>query len=167
MLRYIHLKKIVLLLFTIAAFQSCGEKSESKKKVKPIEISFKKEGELSFIKQKNDSLITTIDIEIAETAYETETGLMYRKSMERNQGMLFVFPDERLHAFYMKNTEFPLDLIFIKQDFTIASIQENAQPFDESPLPSKVPIQYVLEINASLAQEWQIAVGDKIVFTKN
>ncbi len=148
-------------------FQACGDETKDKQKVKTVNVVFKKEGELSIFKQKVDTLITTLDIEIAETDYETQTGLMYRKSMEKQQGMLFIFPDERLHSFYMKNTEFPLDLIFLKNDLTIASFQENAQPFDESPLPSQVPIQYVLEVNAGLAQEWLLEIGDKIVFTKN
>ena len=162
----INFKFIVALFISVMIFHSCGEKTKSKKKVKTIEVLFKKEGELSIVKQKVDTLIAKIDIEIAATDYETQTGLMYRKSMEKQQGMLFIFPDERLHSFYMKNTEFPLDLIFIKKDLTIASFQENAQPFDESPLPSQVPIQYVLELNAGLAQEWLLEVGDKIVFSQ-
>ncbi len=159
------LKSVTLALLSLLVFQACKE--TPKKKVKTAEVVFTKEGELSIIKQKVDTLITKFDIEIAESDYETQTGLMYRKSMEEDQGMLFFFPDERLHSFYMKNTEFPLDLIFIKNDLTIASFQENAQPFDESPLSSQVPIQYVLEVNAGLAQKWLLEIGDRIEFTKN
>jgi len=160
-------KPIVVLIMTILLLYACKENTGNTNKVKSVEVIFKKEGQLTIFKQKVDTLISTLDIEIAETEFETQTGLMYRKSMEKHQGMLFIFPDERLHAFYMKNTEIPLDLIFIKNDLTIASFQENAKPFDESPLPSQVPIQYVLEVNAGLAQEWLLEVGDKIVFTKN
>jgi len=159
------LKSIVLLLVAGLVVFACKE--TPKKKIKTPEVVFQKEGELLIYKQKVDTLITKIDIEIAESEYETQTGLMYRKSMARNRGMLFVFADTRPHAFYMKNTEFALDLIFIKEDLTIASFQENAQPFNEDPLPSQVPIKYVLEVNAGLAQEWLLEVGDKIVFTKN
>lgn len=163
----ISFKFIILLLAVTLAFQACGENPKSKEKVKTVDIVFKKEGELSIFKKSVDTLITKINIEIAETPYETQTGLMYRKSMKINQGMLFIFPDERQHSFYMKNTEFPLDLIFLSSDLNVASFQENAQAFDESPLPSQVPIQYVLEVNAGLAQEWLLEVGDKVVFTKN
>ncbi len=135
--------------------------------VKTEPVVFKKEGELNIIKQKVDSLLTSLDIEIAETEYETQTGLMYRSSMDANQGMLFIFPEERVHSFYMKNTEIPLDLIFIKADSTVASFQENAEPYNESGLSSQVPVKYVLEVNAGLAEKWLLEVGDKIDFKKD
>lgn len=161
------LKYLVFLSVIAVVFYSCKDNASQKEKVKAVEVVFTKEGELSLIKQKVDTLIAKIDIEIAETDFETQTGLMYRKSMAKNQGMLFVFPDERLHSFYMKNTEFALDLVFLKEDLRIASFQENAKPFDESPLSSQVPIKYVLEINAGLAQEWLLEVGDKMTYSKN
>ncbi|WP_422081369.1 DUF192 domain-containing protein [Ulvibacterium sp.] len=141
---------------------SCKE--ESKKVIKTEPIVFTKEGELQIFTTATDSILAKIDIEIAETSYETETGLMYRKGMEEYQGMLFVFEDMRLHNFYMKNTEFPLDIVYIKDNMTIASFQENAQPLDEKSLPSKVPVQYVLELNAGLVQKWGLKVGDSIAF---
>ncbi len=158
------LKIVASFFIGILTFQSC--KDEPKKIIKTEAIVFTKEGELSVFKQKTDSLVTTFDIEIAETAYETETGLMYRKSMAQNRGMLFVSPTVRMHNFYMKNTEFPLDLIFIKDDLTIASFQENAEPFNEATLSSKVPVKYVLEVNAGLVQQWGLEVGDKVIFEK-
>lgn len=159
-------QQLVLTLFIgFTTLQGC--KKENKKQVKTPEVVFQKEGELSVFKKDTDSLLVKIDIEIAESEYETQTGLMYRKSMKDRQGMLFIFEDERMHSFYMKNTEFPLDLLFIKKDLTIASFQEKAQPFDERPLPSQVPVQYVLEINAGLVEEWSLEVGDKIIFAKN
>lgn len=156
--------KILIVCILFFAFASCKE--ESKKVIKTEPIEFKKEGTLSIFKQETDSVITTFDIEIAESAYETETGLMYRKSMAQNRGMLFISPTVRMHNFYMKNTEFPLDLIYIKEDLSIASFQENAEPFNEKSLPSGVPVKYVLEINAGLVQKWGFKIGDKIVFEK-
>jgi hypothetical protein len=87
--------------------------------------------------------------------------------MEKNQGMLFIFPNEAMHSFYMKNTEFPLDIIYIDANQKIASFQKNAQPYDESGLTSKVPIKYVLEVNAGLSDEMGLQVGDSISFTRN
>lgn len=159
-------KKSLIFLSVVSFLAILSCKKTSKKVVKTTPIVFKKEGELTITKQKIDTLITSFDIEIAETEYETQTGLMYRKSMAPNQGMLFTFPDERMHSFYMKNTEIPLDLIFIKADSTIASFQENAQPYSETGLSSQVPIQFVLEVNAGLAEKWLLEVGDKIDFTK-
>ena len=162
------MRVIQFMLFVISAaftFNSCKE--ASKKVVKTEPITFTKEGVLSITKQKADTLIATFDIEFAQSAYETETGLMYRKSMQPNQGMLFIFEDEQMHSFYMKNTEIPLDIIFIKADLTIASFQENAEPFDERSLSSQVPVQYVLEVNAGVAEKLLLEVGDKIEYRKN
>lgn len=153
----------IYLMFLI--LQSCKE--ESKKVINTEDIAFTKEGDLKILRHTSDSLRVQINIEIAETDYETQTGLMYRKGMEDDQGMLFIFPDEAMHSFYMKNTQFPLDLIFIKADSTIASLQENAQPLNEQGLSSQVPVQFVLEINAGLAEEWNLEVGDKLVIHRN
>ena len=140
-------------------FTSC---KEDKKVIKQPEISFTKEGELTIHKITSDSLNITIDIEIADTEYDIQTGLMYRNTMAKNQGMLFVFDDISERSFYMKNTRIPLDLIFIDDKNTIASFQKNAKPFDESSLPSNASAKYVLEINAGLIDTWKINVGDSI-----
>lgn len=155
---------IIYLFASFLILQSCKE--ESKKVIKTEPVVFTKEGELQIFNMGTDSILTKIDIEIAETSYETETGLMYRKGMEEHQGMLFIFEDVRLHNFYMKNTEFPLDIVYVKDNMTIASFQENAQPLDEKSLPSKVPVQYVLELNAGLVQKWGLKVGDSISFNR-
>ena len=142
-------------------FTTC---KEDKKVIKQTEISFKKEGELTIFKAA-DSTKTTLDIEIADTEYDTQTGLMYRNSMETNQGMLFVFKDARKRFFYMKNTKIPLDLIYIDNTNKIVSFQKNAKPFDEASLPSNAPAKYVLEINAGLVDKWGISLGDSISFS--
>lgn len=158
------IKYIIYFFIGFLTLQACKE--EAKKVIKTEPITFKKEGELTIHKQNSDRLITTLNIEIAESEYDTQTGLMYRENIQDNQGMLFIFKEEEMHSFYMKNTEFPLDIIFIKSDFTIASFQENTEPHNEEGLSSQVPIQYVLEVNAGLAQKWVLEVGDKIVFKK-
>ncbi|MFI1745574.1 DUF192 domain-containing protein [Thalassobellus sediminis] len=150
---------IVSVLFII--FSSC---KEDKKVVKQTEVTFTKEGELSII--KSDSTKVNLDIEIADTDFDIQTGLMYRDSMEKNQGMLFVFNDFKERYFYMKNTRIPLDLIYIDDAYKIVSFQKNAKPFDESSLPSNAPAKYVLEINAGLVDTWKISVGDSINYTQ-
>jgi len=151
----------------IAAFAIlAGCKEESKKAVKTEPITFTKEGELSIYKAQSDSLIAKYNIEIAESDYETQTGLMYRESMEPDQGMLFIFPDVLFHSFYMKNTKIPLDLIFIDEELRIASYKENAQPLDETGLSSEVPVQYVLELNAGQLKQYSLEIGDRIEFKR-
>lgn len=155
-----RLIKITLVTLVLSiAFLGC--KSEPKK-IKQAKVSFTKEGELTLYKTSVDTIITTLDIEIANTPFKIQTGLMYRDSMEDNQGMLFVFPNLQERSFYMKNTRFPLDLIFLDHNKTIVSFQENAQPLNEASLPSNAMAQFVLEVNAGLAQEWLLEVGDKM-----
>jgi uncharacterized membrane protein (UPF0127 family) len=156
----------ILALSTVLVLLLASCKDNKKTVIKTEPITFTKEGILQLKKQGTDSLLTTLDIEIAETDYETQTGLMYRNTMDNNQGMLFIFPSEAVHSFYMKNTAIPLDIIFIDEDLTIASFQKEAQPFKEDGLSSKVPVQYVLEVNAGLADQWTLEVGDIVNFTR-
>lgn len=162
------MKKII---FTIAIigitlfFQSCKESNSTKSITK--EVTFTKEGELKLKKAGNDSLIKTLDLEIAETEYETQTGLMYRQSMEDNQSMLFIFKENKTRSFYMKNTEFSIDIIFINSKKEIVNIHKNAKPYDKATLPSEGPITYVLEINAGLSDNWGLEKGDKIEWVTN
>jgi len=157
-------EKIVLLVF-ILVLGSC--KTESKKAIKTAAISFTKEGELSILSTETDSIKANFDIEIAETEYETQTGLMYRPSMQQKRGMLFIFPDVSARSFYMKNTEFPLDIIYIGEGQKIVSFQKDAQPYNESSLPSNAPAKFVLEINAGLSEQLGLQVGDSISFSRN
>jgi uncharacterized membrane protein (UPF0127 family) len=92
---------------------------------------------------------------------------MYRRDMAPSQGMLFIFDSPGLHSFYMKNTLIPLDLLFIDEDLRVATIHKDAQPLDESGIPSRVPVQYVLEVRAGLAERWGVSEGDKIRFERS
>jgi hypothetical protein len=164
------MKKIFIsaaIVASLFSFYNCKDSKNSESKSLTKEISFTKEGELTLLKAENDSIIAKLDIEIADDEYSTQTGLMYRHSMAKNQGMLFVFKDSRQRSFYMKNTEIPLDIIYINSEMEIVSFQKNAKSFDETSLPSEAASQYVLEINARLSDEWKLEKGDKIKFTKN
>ena len=156
----------ILGVFSVTSV-SCKDQKPSNSAVKPIVVSFKKEGELRLKKAATDSLIITLDIEIADDAYQTQTGLMYRDSMKDNQGMLFIFPESEYRYFYMKNTKFPLDIIYLAEDKSIVSIQKDAQPMNEASLPSEAPAKYVLEVNAGLSNHWRLETGDVIEFTTN
>lgn len=158
------LKRNFLLLITLFVF-IIGSCKDEKKVVKQTEVAFTKEGELTIFKS-SDSTKISLDIEIADTDFDIQTGLMYRNQMETHQGMLFVFDDEKERFFYMKNTKIPLDLIYINADTNIVSFQKNAKPFDESSLPSNGPAKYVLEINAGLVDLWNLSEKDSIVFNK-
>lgn len=145
--------KQLSIIVVLILLGSC--KSDKNQSVKPISIKFKKEGELFFL-DKNDTLVL-IDIELAETDYEQQTGLMHRDDMEMTQGMLFIYEDERPRpSFYMKNTKIPLDLIYISEKKKVVEINRNAKPFDETPIRAQQPAQYVLEVKAGFADQYQI-----------
>lgn len=146
-------------------FYNCKDQSSSEEKSLTKEITFTKEGELQLMKAGTDSIIASLDIEIADDDYQTETGLMYRNSLGKDQGMLFVFKDVQRRSFYMKNTKIPLDIIYLNGDKEVVNIQKNAKPFDETSLPSEAASQYVLEVNAGLTDVWNLKNGDRIRFS--
>jgi uncharacterized membrane protein (UPF0127 family) len=138
----------------------CREDNTRRLDTEPLE--FTREGELSLFRAGSDSLLATLDIELARTEYEIQTGLMYRPSMEDHQGMLFIFQEEAPRSFYMKNTLIPLDIIYLDGDLEVVSIRPDAEPLNESGIPSGKPAQYVLEIKAGLAGRWDIQEGDRV-----
>lgn len=166
-----HFTKIVLIVlclglvssYAISAYKGYSKRNESTKQVVVKEIPFTKEGELEIIDPSGEN-IKSLEIELAKTDYETQTGLMYRTAMAENRGMLFVFNQEAYHSFYMRNTIIPLDIIYINKDMEIVSFAKNAKPFDETSLPSGQPVQYVLEVNAGMMDKWNVEVGDKISY---
>jgi hypothetical protein len=159
--------RLSLIAVLLGFFHLVSCREETKTAIETAPVTFKKEGELSMYKGGTDSVLVRLDIEIADSDYETQTGLMYRDAMKAQQGMLFIFEEEAMHSFYMKNTKIPLDLLFIDHDMKLASTTENAQPLDESGITSRVPIQYVLEVNAGMVAKWGLKAGDSISFTRN
>jgi len=125
---------------------------------------FRKDGELSFIDKKTQEVLFKINIEIASTDMEKAMGLMYRREMNENEGMLFLFETETTQLFYMRNTIIPLDIIYVNSKFEIVDIYKNTKVLDETSLPSKAPARYVVEINAGLCDKYNIKEGDKIIF---
>lgn len=155
------------LFVSMLGFYNCKDTTTSPGKSLTKEITFTKDGQLSLLKAETDSIIATLDIEIADDEYKTQTGLMYRHSMAANHGMLFIFPKEERRSFYMKNTEIPLDIIYLNSKKEITSIQKNAKAYDETSLPSETPSQYVLEVNAGLSETWNLQKGDRMKFNRN
>ena len=101
-------------------------------------------------------------VEIADTEKELKRGLMGRTDLPEDYGMLFVFPVEAQHSFWMKDTLIPLDLIFIDKDNRVVDIKENFQPCEEEPCDIFRPennVMYVLEVNAGFADKYKIEEG--------
>lgn len=125
---------------------------------------FRKDGELNFVDSKTGNVLLKIDVEIASTDIDKARGLMFRPSMEENQGMLFLMDREEIQSFYMRNTIISLDIIYVNSKFEIVDIYKNTKILDETSLPSKVPARYVVEINGGLCDKFNIKEGDKIAF---
>ncbi len=104
----------------------------------------------------------TFDVEIADTPDKRARGLMFRESMAEDAGMLFIFERDQVASFWMKNTEIPLDMLFIARDGRIADMHRNAQPHSLRSIRSKMPVFAVLEINAGLTARLGIRVGDRV-----
>jgi len=104
----------------------------------------------------------SFQVELATDDKSRERGLMFRKSMEADHGMLFVFPNVEGVAFWMKNTILPLDLLFVRRDGTIASVAANAKPFSTEQIPSAEPVLAVLELNGGKAAELGLVPGDTV-----
>lgn len=103
-------------------------------------------------------------VEIADTPDKQQLGLMFRESMPRDHGMLFVFSGETMRSFWMKNTKIPLDIIYFDKNLELVSVA-NARPCRTPSCrnyPSAGPAMYVLELNAGLAEELDLAVGDRL-----
>jgi hypothetical protein len=133
--------------------------------VKIDEPEFVKHGTLQFIDDSiTNQLIKTIDIEIAKDEYTREKGMMYRRNMLENQGMLFIFEDASPRYFWMKNTYISLDIIYVGKDKRIVSIQKSAIPLNEESLPSYKDAMFVVEVIAGFADKYKIKEGDSISF---
>ena len=128
------------------------------------EYMFRKDGELTFF-DSTGKAAEKIDIQIAKDEFDRELGLMFRKSMEENQGMLFIFPDVQVRNFWMRNTLIPLDMFFISESQMIINIAKNTTPYSDSSYASTGPAKYVLEVNGGFADRNNITPGMKIEWT--
>lgn len=107
------------------------------------------------------------DAELAVTADERARGLMHRESLLPGAGMLFVFPREGRHGFWMKNTLIELDIVFIGAGRRVVDIARRAQPCRAEPCAQyypAAPAAYALEIAGGLADRFGFAAGDPVEF---
>jgi uncharacterized protein len=108
---------------------------------------------------------TPINAELAITQTQREQGLMFRRQLAANKGMLFVFPASQAIAVWMKNTLIALDIVFLNEDGQIIDIAADVPPCRETPCPIYRSIgkaRYMLEISAGLARQYDLKVGQKI-----
>ena len=106
---------------------------------------------------------STFKVEIASTPEDRARGLMFRKSIERDQGMLFIFPREEQLAFWMKNTFVPLDMVFVSSDWRVVGVLKDVPPLSEERRMVEAVSQYVLEFAAGTAEREQIQAGMRVI----
>jgi uncharacterized membrane protein (UPF0127 family) len=110
------------------------------------------------------SALATVQVEIADTEGKREFGLMYRRHLEEDAGMIFVFDHPQRLTFWMKHTEIPLDMIFADANGRIIGIVANAVPFSERQLSVAGDSQYVLEVNGGFCKRHRIESGVRLKF---
>lgn len=101
-------------------------------------------------------------VETAQSAEEMRTGLMYRKSLPENQGMIFNLKNPRRISMWMKNTYIPLDIIFIDKNYKISQIYKNAEPLSEKLISSTSDVLAVLEVNAGASNKYNFKKGNLV-----
>jgi uncharacterized membrane protein (UPF0127 family) len=107
--------------------------------------------------------LTSFQVEVARSDRQREYGLMCRKALAPDRGMLFVFPKATPQMFWMRNTLIPLDIIYIGENGRVVSISRNVQPLDESGAPSAGPAKFVLELAAGRAAQIGLLPGDRVL----
>lgn len=110
----------------------------------------------------NNNISHTINVEVAKSDQELKEGLMHRKHLEQNSGMLFIFRQKGEKLFWMKNTFISLDIIFIDETGIIRKIEKNTIPLSEKLILGGAYTKFVLELNAGFTESLRIKPGHKV-----
>ncbi len=106
-------------------------------------------------------------VEIADTVEKQQQGLMFRKKIADNSGMLFLFDKERMVSMWMKDTYIPLDVVFIKANGTISNIVERTVPLSKESIFSEEEVNAVLELKAGTCAKLNIKKNDRVSLKTN
>jgi uncharacterized membrane protein (UPF0127 family) len=126
---------------------------------------FVKQGEVRFMTARQ-AFIAAVDVELALDEATQQLGLMYRDKLAENQGMLFVFTEDAMRAFWMKNTLLSLDMVFVNGNSEIVTIHKYTKPYSEESYTSTRPAKYVVEVNGGYTDKYKISVGNRIKWTR-
>lgn len=142
------MRSLALIILLTAFLGGCGEDSPAGMPVVKMKIGNQ-----------------TFNLEVARTEAQQEKGLMKRDSMEADHGMIFVFGEQVVRSFWMKNTRFPLDILFLDSGGKIVSIHQ-MRAYDETNTSSDLPAQYAIELNKGAAAASGVKVGDVLQIPK-
>ncbi len=105
-----------------------------------------------------------LSLEVADEPDEHSRGLSRRASLPAGQGMIFIFPDESDRVFWMRDTHFPLDMIFLDAHRVIVGIVRRARPDNDDPLSVGRPSRYVIEVEGGFCDRVGLREGDRLEF---
>lgn len=142
-----------VVLFAVVAVISALSACNSSESPKRVTVRF----------ERDEGPTTDFHVEVVATPEERARGLMFRKSLNENEGMLFLFPREQPLAFWMKNTFISLDMIFISSDWRVVGLLRNVPPLTEDRRMVDGPSQYVLEFSGGFAERHHVEPGDKVI----
>ncbi len=117
------------------------------------------------IESPDGKLRASVNVELADTEQKREVGLMFRKHLDANAGMIFIFPSSQPQTFWMHNTEIPLDIIFADTDARVIGIVDNAVPYSDRAVGVSGSSRFVLEVNGGFARARGIVAGDRLNFS--
>ena len=142
----------------ILTLTGCGSQVSEQK-----QTDGKKADALSSLSIKTSDHTHLFKVELALDDPSQARGLMFRRSMAADHGMLFIYDRERPIGMWMKNTILSLDMLFVKRDGTITKIFERTEPFSERVLSSRQPVYGVLELNGGTVERLGIKSGDRLI----
>jgi uncharacterized membrane protein (UPF0127 family) len=127
----------------------------------PLSVGIREDARLSFT-APDGSMLASIAVEIAQTPSAIRRGLMYRELRDESEGMLFVYPDARPRAFWMRNTPTSLDMIFIDPDRRVLNVAANTIPNSDATYRSAGPARFVVEVRAGFAERHGVGPGTEV-----
>ena len=153
---------LALILGVLLGLAGCRCASEPAEKPNEAETPRYVPGTVPVLLHGESGAARTLMLEVARTPRERARGLMYRRSIPEDGGMLFVFEEEGDWPFYMRNTYIPLDLIYVTGAGQVCGFIENMKPHDESPRSPGCSAQYVIEVRAGSVAAWSLREGDRV-----
>jgi uncharacterized protein len=110
---------------------------------------------------------TVLQVEVMVSDQDRMMGLMFRPSLPKDRGMLFVFETSDFHGIWMKNCRFPIDIVWLDADHRVVHLTESVPPCKAEPCPVYQPLRrasFVVELNAGQARREKVAVGETLSF---
>ncbi|MBU1355788.1 MAG: DUF192 domain-containing protein [Candidatus Edwardsbacteria bacterium] len=152
--------KIIITTLAFVLFAGCRQKAEKTYRPdKTEQVQPERHGRIKLTVGQS-----VLWVEVVDNPRSREQGLMFRKSMPEDEGMLFIFEYPQMQSFWMKNTFLPLDIAFISDQGVIINIL-TMKPLDEGPrYHSLAPALYVIEANAGWFGQNGVKAGDKVIF---